>query len=474
MTQNQLTLGAKRSEILANIVKNLSDGNIYLSEQEGQIRLYRIREHKSEDTITLSNLLWQITEKLDMNPKFQRNSTDHKSRTPQQIVVDYLSGQLLGSILLYKPFNSNKKLVVDGRHRLNHLSKFVEGKLELTNNEARDFWSLYLDKIQTLVMNSSSNVELNKLIQGLSKPKVSKDGLLVFPKVNFTRLPSIIKDEILNGIKLDLNEIHVTVEDTNGNTLQLQKCDEETIDKIIWRKFTRMNNNSGKITVDDAIWNLPIIYAENSTNLANNSVLQNFFGVNSDDRDDVKKLNEIFFTTMLFLDKKFSWGGSTKAIMNHSHKPSFQKIEQNSSDFFSTFHTSFTFGYDRFFRRGEKLSLPAEITTIKGGNKIFIKQFMLFVFLFHKFSKNPLYADVPTTFHREVLTLAGKIIVTCVKDKNGEIPLENLKKNNLNSLYEQNQELFVKIAEYRKNQRSYDDIIKVYTDLVHLCMSVVY
>lgn len=475
MKKEKSFIGESNSIIMEQIINNLSQNNLYFQKTTEGVRVYTIHEHKSQETINLSNLAWWISEKLDMNPKYQRNSNDHKSRTPQQIVVDYLSGQSVGAILLHKDPRSNKKEVVDGRHRIIHLHKFLSGKLILNNKEAQDFWSLYLDKINQLLEKSQGNIETNKLLWALLNPKKNKDGITLFPSVDFTKLPSIIKDDILNGVKLDINEISIKVQDVYGTDLAINKIDYDFIEQIIWRKFTRMNTNSGKITVDDAIWNLPSPYQENSTNLASNPTIQTFFGIQDfNNSDEKKKLNEILFTMMLFLDNKHSWGGSTKVIINKSHNPRLQVVENNASDFFSIFNNSISRGYGRMFSRGEKLNLPTGFLTMAGGNKTNVKQYMLFIYLFHKLSQQPMYNETPTFFHKSVLELGAKIIQTCVIDKHGYISEEVIRQNNLTTIFSENRDLMYKIAEYRKNQRKYEDVLNLYRDLVHLCISYVY
>jgi hypothetical protein len=478
-------VGVSNTELFTTIATNLGQNNLYLETfdqtstvvdgyiRANTLRRYVINETKSSDTINLANLDWWIREKLEMNPKFQRNSNDHKTKTPQQIVVDYLSNQILGSILLYKPFGSSKKWVVDGRHRITHLKSFIDGDLVLRGDEARDFWALYLKQIQILVNSKSSDVNLNKLLTLLANPK-NKDGALIFPEVNFKKLPSLIKDEILNGVKLDLNEISVSVQDVDGNGLSITEEDSSRIDKIIWRKFTRMNFNSAKITVDDSVWNLPIPYNENSTNLASDSTIKSFFGLTIDNMDQTKKLNEILFTMMLFLDKKFSWGGSTKLIVNNHLKAAFQRMGNESENFFKVMNGSFSKGFGRMISRGEIIDIPSEFKSIKGGNVTNIRQLLLFMYLLHKKSTHPLYNEIPTHFHRNVLTLGSKIIKVCVFDKNGQINQEELVRNGLVNLYTEHTSLFNKIAEFRKNQRKYEDVISLYSDLVDLCVSVVY
>jgi uncharacterized radical SAM superfamily Fe-S cluster-containing enzyme len=78
--------------------------------------------------------------------------------------------------------------------------------------------------------------------------------------------------------------------------------------------------------------------------------------------------------------------------------------------------------------------------------------------------------DVPTEMTKSVIDLGAKIIAVSVFNKNGEISLDKLNEYELQTIYNQNVSIFHKIAEFRKNQRSYNDMIPLYESLVNLCI----
>jgi len=74
--------------LLLESLKNLNPQ--YVEEKNGEIVIYHLIESKGSQ-ITLSQLPHYLNVKLNRDPRFQRDSNDHKQRTPQQIVMDYLS-----------------------------------------------------------------------------------------------------------------------------------------------------------------------------------------------------------------------------------------------------------------------------------------------------------------------------------------------------------------------------------------------
>jgi len=85
-----------------------------------------------------------------------------------------------------------------------------------------------------------------------------------------------------------------------------------------------------------------------------------------------------------------------------------------------------------------------------------------------------MYNDKPTEMLKGVLELGAKIIAVSVFDKEGKISESNLRTNGVSKIYNDNKEIFHKLAEYRKNQRTFDVMISLYQDLFNICSEYTY
>ena len=89
---------------------------------------------------------------------FQRESDDHSGKTPQEIVADFLTGHQVGYVSCYQDPTLQKKVVIDGRHRLTHLKKFVRDEIVLKDKQASQFWTYYFN---WLWQNRNNNTTIN-------------------------------------------------------------------------------------------------------------------------------------------------------------------------------------------------------------------------------------------------------------------------------------------------------------------------
>jgi len=483
--QTKVQLQDSKEEVMFQIIQNLSESNNNIIISEDSAKIYFITETVSTDPISLTNLSYYVENEIDMDVEFQRDSNDHKGDTPQQIVADYCSGQFMGNITLYQSPNSNKKPLIDGRHRLSHLNNFIQGKLILENESASKFWTNYLKEIDKL-LNKKGDVELNKLLNELLNPKMVKskqkgiDGLVKSVKsVDYTKLPRLIQDAVAAKVKITAVDFTVNAKNQNLQSVNLTENDEKSM-MVAWRKFYVMNNHKAKMTPDDNLWGMDSEYNEHSQRMASFQSLRNMFDIKDKDKkkepslDEKKKLNEMLVSIMSFLDKKFPWGGSSnKLVESVARKEHMKKMGDESINFFEMFNKAIEPNFKRMIARNHNFSLPEEFKGIKSGNLTNIRQFTLFLYLLHKnVQKNKDFVmynnEEPTEMTKSVIDLGAKIIAVCVFNKNGELSLDKLSEYGLQEIYNQNISLFHKIAEFRKNQRMYNDLVPLYESLVKL------
>jgi len=483
--QNNQKFEEYKLETLDTIILNLAKANPESFTNEDETLVYYPQEVNSPTPINLGNLEYQLENEIEMDVNFQRDSNDHKGDTPQQIVADYLSGQHMGNITLYAVPNNGRKKVIDGKHRLTHLRNFISGQLVLTGDAAVKFWVSYIVEIKKL-LDKKGDTQLNKLIEGLKNPKKVKSKInpgefeFRFPEVNYTELPKLLQDAINSKTNIHCVDYSVKARNNQGVEVVLNENDSQAL-TMAWRKFYRMNNHKAKMTPDDNLWGMDSQYNERGKLATTLKSLNILFDITNKDKrgvesqDERKKLNEMLVSLMCFLDKKFPWGGSSnKLVTSIGTNPKFTKIGEESKMFLKFLHESIEPNFNRMMSRGKKITLPEGLTGIKGGNLTNIRQFTLFMYLLHKHVQQSrdvvLYRDEPTETMKAILDLGGRIITTCVINKDSVISQDKIVENGLTKIFEENKELFYKIGEFRRNQRTYDDMVPLYSELVKICL----
>jgi hypothetical protein len=298
--------------------------------------------------------------------------------------------------------------------------------------------------------------------------------------VKFTELPKLIQDSVNSKVRISTVDFTVCALNQNLETVNLTVDDEKSL-MVAWRKFYVMNNHKAKMTPDDNLWGMSSEYNEKAQLMTSFKSLRKLFNIVDTNKkgeqclDERKKLNEMVVSIMAFLDKKFPWGGSSnKLVESVAKKDSMKKMGQESEKFFNFFLKSLEPNFKRMTSRNHSFTIPQELQGIKNGNLTNIRQFMLFLYLLHKTVQENkdfiMYNDEPTETMKSVINLGGKIIATSVFNKNNELSPEKLSEYGLKNIYNENKDLFHKIAEFRKNQRTYNDMIPLYEDLVKVCI----
>jgi hypothetical protein len=459
--------------LLHKIYENLSKYNPDIVKDENVgIKRYFLEENPAP-SLSLNSLPSAVDHILKLDPAFQRESDDHKGRTPEQIVVDYLTGQFMGYISCYKYENSSQpKLVIDGKHRITHLLNFIKGNLVLKDKEASHFWGCYVEWLY-----NNRDKDINKILNSLSKKHSDPDKLPSITPVKFSNLPLKFQHYINSKVNINIFDISVKCFDENGKSIV---PDPKKVEELYYRKFLRINQNSANMKPEDIIWGTGSDYNSSSRSLINDWLINRIFNISNDDKEKAKqhrKLNEMVFSTLLFLDERTKWGSGGKSIIKKINDPKYdKKINGEASSFIDFYNNSIIPCFKNYYEFGNTLNIPDKMQGIdgKGTN---IKYMMYFMYKIHQMSKNKmikskgmnLYADkLPTLFLKSLIENGSRIIVESNKDKNGNINVSS----DLTHIYRNHQDIFERLSDYRKNQRDKKLIDDVFEKLVHVCCQI--
>jgi len=467
--QNQDQRYLKILEVLAN-----DNSQFEKDPLTGTYKRYELVERDSTLVISFQSLPYHWKEKLDITPHYQRDSDDHTGKAPEDIVLDYLQGQKMGNITLYMSINNGNKLpVVDGKHRLTYLYKFYKNEIKLTGDRAKRFWSNYAVDLKSLCEKTNNKPETNKLLKKLEEGK--------FAPVTYEILPDMIKEAIQSKVNITVSELEVKCYNESNVEIGIDP-NSKIADDLIWQKFFKMNHHSAHISPDDIIYGSSCEYNMKSKQLSNqSSMFKEFFDIKQvnkkgkESQDEKRKLNELLFTLLLFVDNKNKWGSSSKALISKIRSKEFNNMNDNSKEFIKIFNSQIESGFSRLYKGGEILNLPDGMKGITSGNLTNIRYFMYFIYKIHQIVNQrkdfPLYNDVPSIKFKHILELGANIIVNSIYNKDGVINITP--DNELYSLYINNESIFRTIADYRRSQRTQEQINTLFSNLYDVCLDFV-
>jgi len=467
--QNQDQRYLKILEVLAN-----DNSQFEKDPLTGTYKRYELVERDSSIVIAFQSLNYHWKETLDITPTYQRESDDHTGKAPEDIVLDYLQGQKMGNITLYESkINGNKYPVVDGKHRLTYLRKFFNDEIKLTGDRAKRFWSHYISDLKKLCEKSNNSINTNKLLKKLEEGK--------YAPVTYSTLPDQIKDAVNTKVKINITELQVKCYDESNVEIAIDP-NNKIAEDLIWQKFFKMNHHSAHISPDDIIYGSSCEYNMKSKQLSNqSSIFKEFFDIKQVDKkgresqDEKRKLNELLFNLLLFVDNKNKWGSSSKALISKIRTKEFNDMNDNGKEFIKIFNSQIELGFSRLYKSGEILNLPDAMKGITSGNLTNIRYFIYFIYKIHQIVNErkdfSLYNDIPSIKLIGILELGANIIVNSIYNKDGVINITP--DNKLNVLYTDNESIFKTIADYRKNQRSQEQINTLFSNLYDVCLDFV-
>lgn len=460
ITQEKLLV--MRGFDIQKIFQNLSNHNPdIIVDSDGKIKRYILKERAGK-SIPLSVLPMALNHTFKRDPEFQRESDDHKRKTPQQIVSDYLCGQFMGYISCYVDENqSGPKLVIDGKHRLTHLEKFLKGELILRDKEASQFWNHH---VGFLIKNFSGNTIVNKILLALSNTKN-------IPPVNYQNLPDLFKHHITSNVNIDVYDITVECKDQNDKIVE---PDLKRVEEMYYRKFLRINQNSANMKPEDIIWGCGSEYNATSRSMSKEMIFDKLFNISNNNPLQKRKFNEMLFSILLMLDNRTNWGSGGKSFVSKINTPEYfdKKTNGESIKFTDIWNSIIIPNFTKFFNMGNYINIPDNLKGIesKGTN---IKYMIYFLYKIHQMALDgkidiKLYEDrLPTIILQNIIEI-GALIISCSTMKKDGTFLQHPK---LYRLQVDHYYLFEKLNDYRTRQRSKDkEIDPLFEKLVEVCI----
>jgi len=451
------TTGFNSKLIYQNLAKHNPD---IVMDSNGNIKRYVLSE-TSGQPVPLSSLTMALNYIFKRDPEFQRESDEHRKKTPHQIVADYLSGQFMGYISCYVYENSNQpKLVIDGKHRLTHLENFIKGDLVLKDKEASQFWSCYID---WLLNNNNNSIPINKILKSLTSGKN-------IPQVKYTDLPDLFKSYITSRVNINVFDISVKCYDENG---VFQSPDLKKVEEMYYRKFLRINQNSATMKPEDIIWGCSSEYNATSRTMNKDPFFNSLFEVSVTDPKEQRKFNEMLFSLLLFFDDRTKWGSGGKSFIGKINTPEYlDKIcNGDSLKFSDTFQKIIIPNFSTYFSYGNKIEIPSNMKGI-GGSGTNIKYMLYFMYKIHEMGKKkllpyPLYENkLPTLFLKNIMETGANIISSSIKDKSGSLNLST----KIQNIYQTYPDVFEKLVDYRiRNRNRSREIDPLFEKLVFVC-----
>jgi hypothetical protein len=249
---------------------------------------------------------------INPKPPYQRPINQHPVKIQKGILMDFLCGERVGSVVLF----SSKSLIddmVDGGQRVSIIYNFMKDKLTLNGAMASKFWAYYfphISKGREQKYDEELKLDCNKIIKGL----IVNKGI---PTVKFSSLPHTIQQSI-RELTFDVRRIQeikfFCVETQEYITKDHPDYDEEKVIDMIRAKFNKLNLQQKPVQPIHTIWGSTSNYNLTSRKyVESGSEVMSILGYNMTDNetenDELMRLfNDIVVRSMLNYDSKISWG----------------------------------------------------------------------------------------------------------------------------------------------------------------------
>ena len=426
----------------------------------------------SGEPVSVSTIIEEYHSHGSVNPKpaYQRPTGQHSSKIQKGILLDFLCGERVGTIVLYQPENRYQKELVDGGQRISIIKNFVNGNLKLTGQQANKFWAYFLSDIirgREQKYDNALKVECNKILKSIATLKST-------PTVKFENLPHNVRSKIRAltfDCKLISRIVFKCIEDETTLSFESADYDETKVIEMVRSKFTKLNLQQKPVQPIHQIWGSRDEYNIKSRGYVEtipgimNSLGYKISDVDSTQNEEIiRTFNDLLVRSMLGFDKKIKWGlGITKVaenlldavyddeIPNHPNSFGFIEFMKNR------LNKVFTSNFNDKLNQNRRIEIASEIVGV--GQKavmqrLFILSLMEFWILIQEENKITKYINgenINDTLFKFV-ELLSKIIST--------VSMRTLDKNEY-----QNEEKPMKKYElytmYISNQKTFDNLIKL-------------
>lgn len=444
---------------------------VYCQEQPGQpISVASIETEFGED------------KKVNPKPKYQRPTGQHSSKIQKGILLDFLCGERVGTLVIYQRENHFQQELVDGGQRIDIVRKFIKGKLVLTGQQAAKFWAYYLPDIirgHENKYDSALQVDSNKILKAIGSNKT-------MPTVKFESLPYNLKNTIRQltfDSKFINSIVFKCIEDGSTLTFESPDFDRQQVIDMVRAKFTKLNLQQKPVQPIHQIWGssddyniksrsfvetIPSIMSALGYHLENNE--------GDSDQEITRTFNDLIVRSMLGFDNKIKWGlGIAKVAENLLETNYDDNIpeEPNSFGFIDFFTKRLDKSFQgEFYDRTNKLrkvELAREMVGV-GQKAVMQRLYILSLMEFWKFlreTKNVgkyINGEIPTEKLYLFVELLSKVISTVsmrtIEREQFHSEEKPLKKYGLFNLYQTNQKLFDNLMRLGGHSQKDDYLLK--------------
>lgn len=306
------------NQLVADAKKRLVDSAtqpLFKGEVTGKHYLVYITEVGGQQ-VSVSTIMedYKMDGQVNPKPAYQRPAGQHSPKVQKGILLDFLCGERVGTIVLYQPENRYQQELVDGGQRVDIIRKFVNGKLTLTGQQAAKFWAYYLPEIirgHQNKVDEQLQIECNKLLKAIGTNKN-------VPTVKFENLPYNVRQSIKKltfDVKIISQIVFKCIEDDTKLTYTSSDYDEQKVIEMVRAKFNKLNLQQKPVQPIHQIWGSRDEYNIKSRGYVESYPgLMSAFGYNLEhdgstkDEEVIRTFNDLLVRSMLGFDEKVKWG----------------------------------------------------------------------------------------------------------------------------------------------------------------------
>jgi hypothetical protein len=486
ITNNVMVEVNKESDLVINAKNRLIDDKtqqLFKGEVTGKHYLIYIDE-KPGNPVSVSEIVddYSVNGRVNPRPAYQRPAGQHSTKIQKGILLDFLCGERVGTLVLYKPENRRQLELVDGGQRSDIIRRFVNNKITLNGQQAAKFWAYYLPFIikgHSQNVDPSLQIDCNKVLKAIASNKT-------VPMVKFDNLPYNVRSEVRRltfDSKIINKIVFQCIEEDIELTCESADYDESKVIEMVRAKFNKLNIQQKPVQPIHQIWG-----SSDGYNIKSRGYVETLPGIMSSfgyfmsedysnkDEEVIRTFNDLLVRSMLGFDGKIKWGlGISKVAENildgvygdeiPNSPNSFTFIDFMKTRLGKVFNTTF---YDKENVK-RKLELAREVVGV--GQKavmqrLFILSLMEFYIYIQEENKTNKYINGETIQDSlfNYIELLSKII-SCVSMRtlnvdeydNVEKPL---KKYGLYNMYVKNKKLFDNLIRLGGHSQKDDGIVK--------------
>ncbi len=424
-------------------------------------------------------------------PAYQRPTGQHPVKIQKGILLDFLCGERVGTLVLYQRENHYQYELVDGGQRTDIVRRFLKGKLQLSGQQAAKFWAYYLPDIVRGHSQKEDNVlqiECGRLLKSIAVNKT-------VPTVKFESLPYNLRNSIRNltfDSKIIANIVFKCIEDGSKLSFESPDYDKDKVIEMVRSKFNKLNLQQKPVQPIHQIWG-----ARDEYNIIARSYVERIpglmevFGYNlendasSNDEEIVRTFNDLMVRSMLGFDGKIKWGLGIQKVAENLLEATYDDeipSEPNSFGFVEFMNKRLGKVFETVFSDNNnvtrKVELAKEIVGV-GQKAVMQRLFILSLMQFwvfiqeNKLASKYISGEIPNPRLYNFVELLSKII-SCVSMRTLE---ENdyrndnrpLMKYGLYNMYKSNQKLFNNLIRLGGHSQKDDYLVKdTLSDIVKL------